>query len=158
MPQLRELVLTTELDRWRWPFLTGTYSTPWLERHRAMLFAPAWILSYHPRLKFAVWDEEKTVVDGELQDEIIVNDFDNRPTVRLTVTMSASKPSGLKLMATPEEIREYNENKRPIEGWAEVHPVKVIASLHFPIMALTEIDRACSWIHGRSVELVGSGC
>ena len=138
MPQLRELVFTTTLDRWRYPYLKGIPSTSWQEKHRAMLFAPAWIVPDHPWLKFVVWDEENTVVDGKLDDERY-EWFDQRETVRLTVTMAARRPGGLQYTGSPDEIRKFNETKTSDDDEKEILPVKVSASLRSSTFALTEI-------------------
>jgi hypothetical protein len=55
---------------------------------------------HHPSLKFVVWSEENTVNSNKL-DDVYGGSYDDRKPVRLTGTMTAERPGGLRMMEDP---------------------------------------------------------
>ena len=109
MPALKELILTATIRRYFNAFTDDEGIDTWTEKHRALMYSSAWIMARSRSLKYAVWDEEGTVVDGMLDDLRHKTRRDDRPLVQISISMYKKKPNFLQVMETPTTVREHME-------------------------------------------------
>jgi hypothetical protein len=139
MPELHELRITTRFDQWRYP-VTHEPTNVWIENNRGLLWTAAWATRNHTMLKYAVWDEHKTVVDGKIDDEIYVKPvWDDRPTIRIEVTITKTKPGSLQNADRQEGIEKRNAMLVNGEDPEVIRPLEV--RLPFPHLNRARANR-----------------
>ena len=155
MAALKELVLKTTIRRNHESYTDDRQIDTWTERHRGLLHTAAWVMGRNMSLKSAVWDEEGTVVNGILDDAKSIHRRDRRPIVQLSISMYAKQPESLKVVETPEAVRDYMESKSAEEAgkWDIPVTVSMIATRGKGVTDM--MQSAFFWTHGRSGAWVG---
>ena len=107
MPGLSTLKITTKFGRWFVPVMIHPYNI-WIETNAGLLWFAAWITRSNDRLRYALWDE-KNSVSGNRLDDARLPDWDERPLVELSVTLTKKKPEGIQVTRDPNEIMAEND-------------------------------------------------